>query len=118
MRGEHWEHAEIGGYQAEDQSHSHVREMSINAIMKQLTIEHARFAGFLEGKEAMALFRDNFITYDDVYNILYDIKAKEVRKSNYDMISARLWMEELDRNNYFTFYGKANGVYHGFSSPW
>lgn len=95
-----------------------MRGMSINAIMEQLTIDHARFARFLEGKGTMALSRDNFITYDDVYNILYAITAKEVRKSNDDMISARLWMEELDRNNYFTFYDKANSVYHGFSSPW
>ncbi|OAQ28296.1 hypothetical protein K457DRAFT_38118, partial [Linnemannia elongata AG-77] len=62
--------------------------------------------------------RGNFITYDDVYNILYAITAKEVRKSDDDTISARLWMEQLDKNNYFTFYDKVTDLYHGFSSPW
>jgi hypothetical protein len=95
-----------------------MRGMSIQAIMEQLTMDHAKFARFLEGKETMPLSRDNFITYDDVYNILHAITAKEVRKSDDDIISARLWMEELDRNNYFTFYDKVNGLYHGFSSPW
>jgi len=95
-----------------------MRGMSITAIMDQLTMDHAKFARFLEGKETMALSRDNFITYDDVYNILNAITAKEVRKSDDDTISARLWMEELDKNNYFTFYDKLNGLYHGFSSPW
>ncbi|KAF9082743.1 hypothetical protein BGX29_003640 [Mortierella sp. GBA35] len=84
-----------------------MRGMSINAIMEQLTMDHARFARFLEGKETMVLSRDDFITHDDVYNILYAITATEVRKSEDDTISARLWMEELDRNNYFTFYDKA-----------
>ncbi|KAK3835514.1 MAG: hypothetical protein J3R72DRAFT_477448 [Linnemannia gamsii] len=116
-RGEHWVHAEIGGHQAEDQGHI-MRGMSITAIMDQLTMDHAKFARFLEGKETMALSRDSFITYDDVYNILHAITAKEVRKSDDDTISARLWMEELDKNNYFTFYDKVNGLYHGFSSPW
>lgn len=92
--------------------------MSITAIMDQLTMDHAKFARFLEGKETMALSRDNFITYDYVYNILNAITAKEVRKSDDDTISARLWMEELDKSNYFTFYDKLNGLYHGFSSPW
>ncbi|KAF9136659.1 hypothetical protein BGX30_010964 [Mortierella sp. GBA39] len=54
-----------------------MRGMSIDAIMEQLTMDHARFARLLEGKETMALSRDNFITYDDVYNILYAITAKE-----------------------------------------
>lgn len=95
-----------------------MRGMSITAIMNQLTMDHAKFARFLEGKETMALSRDNFITYDDVYNILHAITAKEVRKSDDDTISARLWMEELDKNKYFTLYDKLNCLYHGFSSPW
>ncbi|KAK3833092.1 MAG: hypothetical protein JOS17DRAFT_826905 [Linnemannia elongata] len=56
-----------------------MRGMSITAIMNQLTMDHAKFARFLEGKETMALSRDNFITYDDVYNILHAITAKEAK---------------------------------------
>ncbi|KAF9120081.1 hypothetical protein BGX30_003385 [Mortierella sp. GBA39] len=95
-----------------------MRGMSINAIMDQLTMDHAKFARFLDGKESMPLSRDNFVTYEDVYNILYAITAKEVRKSDDDTVSARLWMEELDKDDYFTFYDKESDLYHGFASPW
>ncbi|KAG0221718.1 hypothetical protein BGW42_007352, partial [Actinomortierella wolfii] len=95
-----------------------MRGMSIQAIMNHLTIDHARFTRLLEGNDTTPVSRDDFITYDDVYNILYAIVAKEVRKSPDDVESAKLWMEELEKNNYFTFYDKAHGLYHGFSSPW
>jgi hypothetical protein len=61
----------------------------------------------------MVLSRDNFIAYDDVYNILHAITAKEVRKSDDDIMSSSLWMEDLDRNNCLIFYNKVNDLYHG-----
>ncbi|KAF9926595.1 hypothetical protein FBU30_003843, partial [Linnemannia zychae] len=95
-----------------------MRGMSIQAIMTNLTVDHAKFTRFLEGEETLPLSRDNFITYDDVYNILHAITAKEVRKHNDEAVSARLWMEELDRAGYFTFCDNDNDLFHGFSSPW
>ncbi|KAF9977399.1 hypothetical protein BGZ73_006146 [Actinomortierella ambigua] len=64
------------------------------------------------------LLQDNFITYGDVYNVLYEITAKEAKKSEDEIESAKLWMEEQEKENYFTFYDETHGLYHGFSSPW
>lgn len=95
-----------------------LRGMSIQAIMDQLTVDHARFTRLMDNGEIQRLCRDDFITYDDVYNILYAITSKEMRKDNDQLISARLWMEELRNQGYFTYYDQEHGIYHGFSSPW
>ncbi|KAI7828026.1 hypothetical protein BC939DRAFT_512736 [Gamsiella multidivaricata] len=76
--------------------------------MNQLTIDYARFTRS----------RDDFITYDDVYNLLYALTAKQMRKDDDPLISARLWMEDLENQNYFTYYDREHGLYHRFSSPW
>ncbi|KAG0234812.1 hypothetical protein BGW41_000991 [Actinomortierella wolfii] len=90
----------------------------IHDIMDQLTIDHARFTCLLEGSDSKPLPGDDIVTYNDVYSILYAITAKKVKKSQKEVASAKLWMEELDKKNYFTFYDKTRGHYHGFSSPW
>jgi len=95
-----------------------MRGMSISAIMTQLTVDHARFTRLMEQGETQRLSRDDFITYDDVYNILYTITSKQMRKDANPIISAQLWMEELKSQGYFTYYDQENGLYHGFSSPW
>ncbi|KAF9176616.1 hypothetical protein BGZ49_006088, partial [Haplosporangium sp. Z 27] len=95
-----------------------MRGMSISAIMAQLTVDHARFTRLMEQGETQRLSHDDFITYDDVYNILYTITSKQMRKDANPIISAQLWMEELKSQGYFTYYDQANGLYHGFSSPW
>ncbi|KAF8981118.1 hypothetical protein BGZ46_003248 [Entomortierella lignicola] len=56
---------------------------------------------------------------------------KEIRKDDWDNVSAFKWMEELQNKEYFTFYGAGDltavrtdgtvdrrGEYHGFASKW
>ncbi|KAF9179471.1 hypothetical protein BGZ50_006890 [Haplosporangium sp. Z 11] len=95
-----------------------LRGMSISAIMHQLTMEHAAFTRFMEDDGGQRLSRDQFIAYDDVYNILYALTAKEMWKSDDPVTSAKLWMEDLKSQDYFTYYDSDHGLYHGFSSPW
>ncbi|KAG0229641.1 hypothetical protein BGW41_002910 [Actinomortierella wolfii] len=94
------------------------REMSVHAIMNHLTADHARLTRLLEGDNTPTGSCDDFITYKDVYNTLHAIIAKEVKKNPDDVKSAKLWMVELEKNNYLTFYDKTHGRYFGFSSPW
>ena len=96
-----------------------LRGMSISAIMGQLTMDHAKFTRLLAtGGNNSRLARDDFVTYDDVYNIYYAITAKQMRKDKDPATSARLWMEDLHSQGYFTYYDQEHGLYHGFSSPW
>src|SRR5690554_3423260 len=95
-----------------------LRGMSIPAIMQQLTMDHASFTRFFEDGGNQRLSRDQFIAYDDVYNILYALNAKEMRKHDNAKESAKLWMEELQEQGHFTYYDRENGEYHGFSSKW
>ncbi|KAF9971126.1 hypothetical protein BGZ75_001998, partial [Mortierella antarctica] len=95
-----------------------LRGMTISTVMKQLTMDHAKFTRLLAGSDKTGFSRDDFISYDDVYNIFYDIMARQMRKDENAIISARLWMESLQQEGYFTYYDQEHGVYHGFSSPW
>ncbi|KAI1286549.1 hypothetical protein EDD11_000266, partial [Mortierella claussenii] len=84
-----------------------MRGMSISAIMTQLTMDHAKFTRLMDGTGINPMFaRDDFITYDDVYNIYYALTAKRIRKDDNAFTSARLWMEELHNRGYFTYYDK------------
>jgi hypothetical protein len=88
---------------------------SIQNIIHILSVDQERFTTALEEGERVA--RDDVITYDDVYNVVYKINIKESRKHNDPIVSANMWMAELERKGYFTFYHPA-GQYYGFSSPW
>ena len=96
-----------------------LRGMTISAVMNQLTMDHARFTRLFETSSGSPRFsRDDFVTYDDVYNILYAIMIKRMRKHENPTISARLWMEHLRQQGDFTYYDDDKGEYHGFSSQW
>jgi ferredoxin len=57
------------------------------------------------------LSRDEFITYDDIYNIAYAIGNRKTRK---DMTS---WKDDLKSQGYFTYYDEDKDQFYGFSSP-
>jgi hypothetical protein len=62
------------------------------------------------------IFRDDIITYEDVYNTFYKKMVQETQKNKNQEVSAEMWMEELKGEGYFTCY--QNGTYYGFASPW
>ncbi|KFH63563.1 hypothetical protein MVEG_10972 [Podila verticillata NRRL 6337] len=92
--------------------------IAISVIMRKLTIEHATLTHLLQSGGKERLSRDNFITYDDVYNIYYALREKELRKDNQDRVSAALWMQDLEARGFFTYYDEKDGLSHGFSTPW
>ncbi|KAG0370143.1 hypothetical protein BGZ54_007573 [Gamsiella multidivaricata] len=59
--------------------------------------------------------RDDIVTYDDVYNIFYQIKITESRRDEDPVISSNKWMVEVGQQGYFTCFDK-RGVYYGFAS--
>ncbi|KAG9319601.1 hypothetical protein KVV02_003870 [Mortierella alpina] len=95
-----------------------MRGMSINAIMDRLTMDYASFSRFLEDPSHERLSRDKFISYEDVYNIAYVMNAKVMRKHADQTVSVRLWMKDLERQGFFTYYDREHALFHGFSSPW
>lgn len=91
--------------------------MTISVIMRKLTIEHAALTRLLQdGKERLS--RDNFITYEDVYNIYYALRENELRKDKLDSKSANLWMQDLKSRGFFTYYDQDKNLFYGFSTPW
>ncbi|KAG0246503.1 hypothetical protein BG011_002414, partial [Mortierella polycephala] len=93
---------------------------TIQRVMQQLTMDYEKFTQIVRGN-GHQLTRDDFITYDDVYNIWYQITTETMRKNDDPTLSAIKWMEEFEANNGFTYYDrsdKTNGVYFGFSSRW
>ncbi|KAG0300231.1 hypothetical protein BGZ99_003883, partial [Dissophora globulifera] len=79
------------------------RGMSITAIMNELTMDHAKFSRLMErGGNEQRIARDDLITYDDVYNILHAVMSRQMRKDKDPLISARLWMEEMQSQGDFT----------------
>lgn len=88
---------------------------SIQNIIHRLSIDQDSFISTLEGGERIT--RDDVITYDDVYNEIYKVNNKEARKHQDPIVSANMWMTELEYNGYFTFHDPL-GQYYGFSSPW
>jgi hypothetical protein len=95
-----------------------MRDLSVQQIMNRLTMDHARFTRFLNDPTCTRLSRDEFITYDDIYNIAYAIGNKKTRKDKDQFVSAKLWMDDLKSQGYFTYYDEEKGQFHGFSSPW
>jgi hypothetical protein len=92
--------------------------IAISVIMCKLTIEHATLTHLLQSGGKERLSKDNFITYNDVYNIYYALREKELRKDNHDRVSAALWMQDLEARGFFTYYDEKDGLSHGFSTPW
>ncbi|KAF9915391.1 hypothetical protein FBU30_002030, partial [Linnemannia zychae] len=93
---------------------------SIQRVMQQLTMDYDKFTQITRGN-GQQLSRDDFITYDDVYNIWYKVTTAAMRKDPDPVLSAMKWMEEFENNGGFTFYDKndkTNGLYFGFASLW
>jgi hypothetical protein len=91
---------------------------SISVIMDSLTMDYRRFTRYMRDPSGARLTRDQFISYDDVYNIAYAINAKQMRRATDEMESAALWLVELKSQGYFVHHDEKNHQFHGFSSPW
>jgi len=92
---------------------------TISMVMHQLTMEHDKFTQIMRQKGRFS--RDDFITYDDVYNIWHKIMVSKMRKDDDPIISSAKWMEELEKEGAFTYYDKGDhvgGLYFGFSTVW
>ncbi|KAF9899470.1 hypothetical protein EC991_008853 [Linnemannia zychae] len=93
---------------------------TIQRVMQQLTTDHDKFT-LISRRNEEQLSRDDFITFDDVYNIWHRVTTAEMRKDPNPILSAIKWMEDFDRNNAFNFYDKddkTSGMYFGFASLW
>ncbi|KAF9920491.1 hypothetical protein FBU30_009681 [Linnemannia zychae] len=47
--------------------------------------EEVAFFRFMKGKDGIALSKDSFVIYDDVYNMLHAITSKKIRKDKDDV---------------------------------
>jgi len=108
-----------------------LRGMSIQMILQRLSMDARRcrqYALTVKGKRPT---RDDFVTYDDVANVLRSLMNKEIQKDPWENVSAIRWMEELRCKEYFTFYDTCDmpklrkdgvidkrGEFHGFASKW
>lgn len=93
---------------------------SIRNVMEGLTIDYDRFMAIVRGN-GQRLSRDDFITYEDVYNIWHKINTATMRKDADATLSAMKWLEEIEGKEGFTFYNRvdaAKGVFYGFATEW
>lgn len=93
---------------------------TIHRVMQRLTMDYDKFMQITRG-DGGQLSRDNFVTYDDVYNIWHKKTTAEIRKDKLEVPSSKKWMEEFEQDNGFTFYDKndtTNGIYFGFACLW
>ena len=79
---------------------------------------YSQYTRFMRDPSGMRLSRDQFNTYDDVYNIACAVNAERMRRAAEEFESAALWMEELRQQGYFVYFDKDNHQYYRFSSPW
>ncbi|GJJ74028.1 hypothetical protein EMPS_06386 [Entomortierella parvispora] len=84
----------------------------VKDVLQRMQMHAKRFSEF--GKNR--IFRDDIITYQDVYNIYHQMMIKEVERDKDPDLSATMWIEELAKDGYYTCY--QSGLYYGFSSPW
>jgi hypothetical protein len=61
--------------------------------------------------------RDDILTSEDIQNIKHKILLLDVKKHDDRVISAQLWMDEIARDEGFSYYDKNDNVYC-FSSKW
>jgi hypothetical protein len=85
---------------------------SVKEVLQRMQTNAKHFAEF--GKSR--IFRDDIITYQDVYNIYHQMMIKEVERDKDPDLSATMWIEELAKDGYYTCY--QSGLFYGFSSPW
>lgn len=109
-----------------------LRGMSIQMILQQLGMDARRSRHYaLTVKGGRRPTRDDFITFSDVDNILRTMMNKEIRRDEWDNVSAFKWMKELEGRDYFTYHDTEDlltvrrdgtvdkrGGYHGFASKW
>jgi len=93
---------------------------SIRNVMERLTIDYDRFMAIVRGN-GQRLSRDDFVTYEDVYNIWHKINTATMRKDTDATLSAIKWLEEIEGKGGFTFYNRvdtAKCVFYGFATEW
>lgn len=113
----------LGTRQLSDAVKSTIRSLliqgsTINNVMLQLTMDYDKFTAVLAGNGEQPS-RDKFITYDDVYNLWYDITIRKMRKDRDQTKSAILWMKEFEKEQDFTYYDETAidpGLFFGFAS--
>ncbi|KAF9100382.1 hypothetical protein BGX27_000415, partial [Mortierella sp. AM989] len=114
--------ADIGTRQKSELIKSTIRRLikqgsTIQRVMQQLTMDYEKFNHILRGN-GQKFSRDNFISYDDVYNEWYKVTIASIRKDEDVGLSCRKWMKEFESKGYFTFYDESHSKYFGFASPW
>lgn len=116
---------DIGTKQKSDRIKATIKSLllqgsSIKNVMERLTMDYDRFMDVVRGN-GQRLSRDDFITYEDVYNIWYKINNEMMRKDPDASLSAVKWLEEIENKGGFAFYDKlrpTSGIYFGFSTEW
>ncbi|KAF8924043.1 hypothetical protein BGZ58_002245 [Dissophora ornata] len=86
-----------------------LRGSSVQNVIHHLSICHERFERAHNG-DGSRIAQDHIVTYDDVYNVYYQIKVAESRKDEDPIISSNKWMAELKTQEYFTSFDE-QGVY-------
>ncbi|KAF9898986.1 hypothetical protein EC991_009822, partial [Linnemannia zychae] len=80
---------------------------SIKNVMDRLTLNYDRFMDIVRGN-GQRLSRDDLITYEDVYNIWYNINNDLMKKDPDAILSAMKWLEEIESKGGFSFYNKSD----------
>jgi hypothetical protein len=81
-----------------------LRGMSIHMILQRLGMDARRCRQFAMSVKGKRPSRDDFITYSDVDNILRTMMNKEIRRDEWDNVSAFKWMKELESKEFFAYY--------------
>jgi hypothetical protein len=92
---------------------------SVVQAMRTLTMDYDSFTQAKHGKRQLS--RDSIITYEDVYNIWYQMMKKDMWKNDNPVISSMKWMEQLESEHSFTYYDRkdtVSGIYFGFATRW
>ncbi|KAF9574015.1 hypothetical protein EC968_007567 [Mortierella alpina] len=83
-------------------------------------MDYDKFICIMSGN-GQQLSRDDFVTYDDVYNIWYAFMNKAIKKYPDPFLSCIKWMEEFEEDSAFNYYNNddlISSVHFGFVSLW
>ena len=70
-----------------------------------------------DGAQGLRPTRDDILTSDDIQNVKHKILLADVKKHDNRVISAQLWMDDIAREQGFSYHDENDGAY-GFSSKW
>ncbi|KAF9167266.1 Calcium-responsive transcription factor [Actinomortierella ambigua] len=91
------------------------RSPDLQATMRRILLS---YCDFFTLPHADAKSQDNLISYNDVYQLWYDICMDGAQKYPDEKVSAKMWMDDLTKENYFTCCTVYDGLYYAFSSKW